>query len=389
MVEPERVRFLKPGEPKAGDYVLYWMQQAVRSVDNHALEYAALTANALDLPLVVLFGLTDAYPEANERHFAFLLEGLADVHRALRRRGVLLTLQHESPETAALRFARRAALTVVDRGYLRIQRRWREFLAERSPCPVVQIESDVVVPVETASPKEEFAARTLRPKIQKLTPAFLKPVETVRLKHDSTGMKFGGLNPADVDGVLAAMSIDRSVKRVDGLVGGETVAAAHLKTFLEVKFAGYADGRNQPARAATSQLSPYLHFGQLSPITAALAARKAVGPAAAKESFLEELIVRRELSMNFVYYNDRYDEYDGLPEWSRKSLEEHAADPRDPSYSYADLDEAKTHDVYWNAAQREMTLTGYMHNYMRMYWGKKILEWAPTPREAFQWALKL
>jgi deoxyribodipyrimidine photolyase len=157
MIQPERLKFLNAAEVRAGDCVLYWMQASPRVEYNHAFQYAVRRANALRLPVVVYFGLTDRFPEANERHYAFLLEGLADVRRRLNKLGVGFVFRRGSPERGAVELAQRAALAVVDRGYLRIQKEWRAKAARAMDCPLVQVETDAVVPVEAASPKEEWS----------------------------------------------------------------------------------------------------------------------------------------------------------------------------------------------------------------------------------------
>jgi deoxyribodipyrimidine photo-lyase len=388
MIALERIQPLNSLPLRPGRFVLYWMQQSVRSRYNHALEYAVRQANAQRLPVVALFGLTDRYPEANERHYAFLLEGLRDTQEQLRERGIRLVVKRQSPEEAAVEMAQQASEVVTDRGYLRIQRQWRRFVAYHAPCRVTQVESDLIVPLETASPKEEWAAATLRPKIQRQLSRFLVPLEPTPIERDSLGVALDGLDTLDVDATLASLEIDRSVPRVYTYRGGETEARRRLTEFIQERLQGYATLRNEPSLDHVSRLSPYLHFGQISPLEIALVV--ADSPHVAdREAFLEELIVRRELSANFVFYNPAYDRYEGLPEWSRRTLDSHRADPRPYLYSREELERAQTHDPYWNAAMREMILTGKMHNYMRMYWGKKILEWSATPEEAFRTALAL
>ena len=371
-----------------GRYVAYWMQQAQRATFNHALEFAIREANARSLPVVVVFGLTDGYPEANLRHYAFLLQGLADTAGALRRRGIQLVLRRGEPDEVAIAFSRDAALLVTDAGYLRIQRHWRQKVAQHAACPVVQVETDVVVPLATTSTKEEFAARTIRPKIHRCLPRFLQPLSQTDPVHASLSLHFDGLDPTKPDAILHDLDIDRSVGIVTDYSGGYTAARRHLDHFLAHFLNGYAEKRNEPALNAVSHMSPYLHFGQISPLEIALAVR-AAGPSPDADAYLEELIVRRELSMNFVAYNDAYDRFECLPEWAIQTLRDHASDKRPYLYSRRDLEEGATHDPYWNAAQLEMVRTGKMHNYMRMYWGKKILEWTARPEDAFAIALEL
>jgi deoxyribodipyrimidine photo-lyase len=372
---------------RKGGYVLYWMQASQRAEWNHGLEYAALAANHLHKPLVCGFGLTGNYPEANLRHYAFMLEGLAETAQTLRRRGIVFILRKGTPDNVALALAHKACLAVADRGYLRHQRAWRTRLAEAAPCPVIQVESDAVVPIEEASGKEEYAAATLRPKIRRWLPRWLMPLVEQPLEKDARGLDLKTLELADTTALLAGLGIDRTVPQVPGIEGGARAAHARLEAFLRDGLAHYEEKRNDPALDGQSGLSPYLHFGQLSPLEVALGAHEEGGPAA--DAFLEEMVVRRELALNFVQYNDRYDRPDCLPDWARRTLEKHAPDPRPYLYDRAQLEAAETHDPYWNAAQREMKFTGKMHGYLRMYWGKKIIEWSPTPREAWETAIHL
>lgn len=390
MIQPSRIQPLNRRSVQDGRYVLYWMQASQRVECNHALEYAVGEANGRNLPVVVAFGLTDRFPEANLRHYVFMLEGLEEVREGLQRRGIRFVLQHRSPELAATALAEDAALVVTDRGYLRIQRQWRRHVAANAPCAVVQVESDVVVPAETASPKEEYTAGTLRPKLQRILKGYLIPLHERPVRKDSLALRLDVDAVKDAAALVRTMPIDRSVPPSAAFRGGTSRANALLEDFIAAKLRHYADRRSDPGLDYSSHLSPYLHFGQISPLAVALRVwGEKSAPAAAREAFLEELIVRRELGVNFALYNERYDEYGSLPGWAKKTLADHAKDRRDALYDEGQWERAETHDGYWNAAQREMVLTGKMHNYMRMYWGKKILEWSRTPQEAFRTALRL
>ncbi len=388
MIQKERVRPLNNEAEKKRDYVLYWMQSSQRTEYNHALEYAVDEANARAKPLVVFFGLTSQFPEARERHYAFLLEGLRETDRALEERGVRFVVGGGSPESGAAEMAGRACLAIVDRGYLRIERQWRSAVARAIDCPFVQVETNVVVPLEQASPKEEFAARTLRPKIRRQLEKYLVSLKQRPVKKSSLRLQFDSLDLRDVGKTLRRLGVDRSVGRVKAYTGGTSEAKRWLRDFVAHKLPFYLDKRNDPNVDAVSHMSPFLHLGQISPLFIALEVLK-TGKGAAVEAYLEELIVRRELSMNFVYYNRQYDQFEGLPAWSQKTLLEHQKDRRDVIYSRRELEEARTADPYWNAAQREMVLTGKMHNYMRMYWGKRLIEWTRTPEDAYRIALYL
>jgi deoxyribodipyrimidine photo-lyase len=363
------------------------MQAAQRAEWNHALEFAAAQANDLGRPLVVFFGLTADFPEANERHYAFMLEGLAETAHTLGERGIPMVVRKGSPADGIADIGRRAALVVVDDGVLRVERRWRAEAAGRLACPLVQVETNVVVPVATASAKEEYSAATLRAKILPRLDAFLVPLRHPALRKRGFKPDMEGVDLRRPDAVMAGLDLDRSAGRVTGVRGGGSEARRRLMEFVETKLARYAVDRNDPSLDTVSGLSPYLHFGQISPLEVALAAMK--GPRHGRAAFLEELIVRRELAVNFVRFNGGYDRFAGLPAWARGTLLSHAADPREFRYGREDFERARTHDPYWNAAQREMVLTGRMHGYMRMYWGKKILEWSASPRQAFRTALAL
>ena len=387
MIQKERIQALNKKPVRNRDFVLYWMQASQRAEDNHALEHAIDLANKLNKPVVVFFGITDNYPEANERHYAFMIEGLEEVSLALKDRGLQLVVLHQSPEKGIVSLGRRACQVVVDRGYTRILRQWRQAAAESLDCSLVQVESDIVVPVEAVSNKEEYGAFTLRPKIKKLLSYYLVPLKKRSVRHDSLKLEFESFSLDDVDETLRKLRIDRTVKRIEAFRGGESQAEKRLREFLAKKLDRYSELGNDPAAEGLSNLSPYLHFGQISPLRIALEVMKRKSPG--EESFLEELIVRRELSMNFVFFNSGYDSFACITEWAQKTLAMHAKDKRESVYSKEDFEKTRTHDPYWNAAQKEMLSTGKMHGYMRMYWGKKILEWMKTPEEAFAVALSL
>jgi deoxyribodipyrimidine photo-lyase len=389
-LQRERVLNLNEANVREGDYVLYWMQSSQRAEQNHALEYAVQRANHLDQRLLVVFGLTDDYPEANLRHYTFMLEGLKDVQEALEKRGIKMVVREGTPEEVALDAGKDASLVVTDRGYLRPQKQWREKVAGEAGCLMTQVESDVVVPVELASDKQEHAARTLRPGIEEYLDDFLVGLTPTKVSKQSLNMKAEGLDLSDIEKALDGMELDRSVGALSHLYrGGTSEAKKVFRRFLKDSFEAYTEHRNQPQTDDVSHMSKYLHFGQISPIWLALEARNASTKKDNIEAFVEELVVRRELSMNFVFYTPDYDSYANLPDWAKKTLEEHKNDGRKHTYTRKQLESAETHDEYWNAAMNEMVHTGYMHNYMRMYWGKKILEWSNTPEHAYRTTLYL
>jgi deoxyribodipyrimidine photo-lyase len=391
-VDPRRLHVLRDGEANPGRYVLHWMQASVRADNNPALDYAIAWANDLELPLLVCFGLTDDYPEAVARHYAFLLDGLRAAAQGLRRRKIRLLVRRGAPDEIAIALARDAGAVVVDGGYLRHQRAWRSRLAEQLAVPVVEVEGDVIVPTAVVSDKREYAARTLRPKITRQLEQFCVPQRSVTLKRSGLDLEIAP-DASDValdDALLDRLDVDRSVAPVDHLFrGGTERGRAALDAFVEHRLESYDEDRNQPQKATVSHLAMYLNYGQLSPIEVALRVQDSGAAGTQIDSFLEELVVRRELAINYVRYEPDYDRYTALPEWARKTLDEHRQDPRDHLYSREELMQAETHDRYWNTAMVELRETGYMHNYMRMYWGKKILEWSESPETAFATTLYL
>jgi deoxyribodipyrimidine photo-lyase len=336
------------------------------------------------------FGLTTAFPGANARHYQFMLEGLAEAERSLRARRIGFVIRRGSPDEVTLRLAQRAALVVCDQGYLRIQQAWRTRVAAEVGCRLVRVEADVVVPAGEAAAAAQIGARTLRPRIARKLEAFLAPLRRVRPQVDGRGVPArSDFALDDIPRLLKRLSLDCTAAPVTGLRGGYPEARRRLRAFIRQDLPGYIGARARPGQPRVSMLSPYLHFGQISPVEIALAVRDSAAPAADRASFLEELIVRRELAVNFVSTTPAYDEYAALPRWAQRTLAEHAADPRPVIYSYRQLASAQTHDPYWNAAMREMLLTGFMQNHMRMYWGKKVLEWSKTPEQAHENLLRL
>ena len=382
MIHPERIADLNAAPVRPGRYVLYWMQQSQRAHCNHALEYAVRMADDMGLPVLVGFGLDPDYPEANRRHFTFMLEGLKETARQLQSRGIGFVVRRDSPPEAALVLAREAALLVCDRGYLRHQREWRQSVARRAHCRVVRVESDVVVPLEVVSDKAEYAARTLRPKIHRYLKTFLVPLKEKKPRiawrklHNQAGKDM-----FHSEGLLDSLGLDRRVDAVSSFFqGGRSHALLRFREFADHGLGSYQEISRLPEQDATSHMSPWLHFGQVSPLELAFMVRKLTGEG--REAWLEQLVVRRELAANFTHFHPSYDAYACVPQWARKSLADRGEDRRD-RYTLRQLEAAETEDPYWNAAMREMRVTGFMHTYMRMYWGKKILEWIPEPEAAF------
>jgi deoxyribodipyrimidine photo-lyase len=388
-----RMQVWRGGEcDEDGKYVLYWMQRSQRARENHALNTAIVLANELKVPVIVLFVLTE-YPEANLRHYTFMLEGLEVVAEQLRERKIPFVMRHGQPATEVVKLADelKVAAVISDMCELRVPREWREEVKKHLNVPFVCVDSDTVVPMATI-PHMEYAARTIRPKIQKVLPQFLQPIVDAKVKH---GLEKAPCDPGEAKHPLRyldELKIDRSVGAVEGVHGGYDEGQKSVKRLLEQRLEAYGEQRNDPERVGTSELSAYLHFGQISAQQLAweveqyrpqATGSKHVDVSDGKAAYLEEMIVRRELAINFAYYNPHYDQYEGGPEWGRKTLQKHAHDHREWLYTRKEFEEGKTHDELWNAGQLQMVRTGRMHGYMRMYWAKKILEWSETPQEAF------
>jgi deoxyribodipyrimidine photo-lyase len=391
MIRQERVKRLNRQPVRKGRYVLYWMQASPRVRCNHAYQYAVERADRFSLPVVVCFVISPDFPDAQGSHYRFLAEGLQEVRRTLGDQGVRLVIRLGNPTTAIPELAADAAMVVTDCGYLRIQREWREKVADQLECMLCQVETNVVVPVGVASEKEEWSAATLRKKISGKLDRFFVPFPEKKPGRSSLSIESGDdTDPAAesfLERILAGDDERPGSSYWLPWQGGEEPAHELLNRFIRERLDRYAAERNDPNAHALSDMSPYLHFGQISPLDIALRVLATGHPDAGV--YLEELIVRRELSMNYVFYNPLYDSYAGLPDWAKKTLGDHAGDIREYRYTPEEFEEAATHDPYWNAAQDEMRYTGKMHGYMRMYWGKKILEWSESPEEGFRIALAL
>lgn len=390
MIHKDRIRNFIGVPPANGRYVLYWMQQAQRTRCNHALAFAAGKAGNMRLPLVVGFVLIPDFPDAQFRHYRFMLQGLEEVRQSLAGLNISFVMKTGDMVSGVLEIADRASWVVTDAGYLRIQRQWRQQVADRLLCPFTVIETDVVVPVAAASDKQETAARTLRPRIMKKLNGFLDFADEPQQAQDSQWP----LEPApaiDPDKLCRKANFQKaSTDKVLPYTGGQNHARDRLCLFIEKKLENYPKLARDPTAGCQSDLSPYLHFGQISPVDIVLQVSRADVSQEAKDAFIEQLVVRRELAVNFTYYNPGYDIYESaVPVWAQKSLDEHRADKRSWLYTTEELEAAATHDPYWNAAQMEMVSTGKMHNYMRMYWGKKIIEWSSGPEQAFETMLFL
>jgi deoxyribodipyrimidine photo-lyase len=394
LVDDARVTMRRGGVPaKDGKCVVYWMQRAQRGWDNHALDKAVACGNALGLPVVVYFAGIRNFPHANLRHYAFLNQGLPDIEEQCAERGVGFVMRRAPNEDHEQFFADvGAAMVVGDENPMRVPEQWRAELAERLTIPFWTVDADVIVPSKLLE-KAQFSAGVARPRLYRALPEFLVPCENLRAEVEWKRSR--GLHADDVreDMTRGWTDFDRSVSPVEAWVGGPYAASARLKKFCGEMLESYDRDRNHPECDGSSKMSPYLHFGHISPLTIALAvdaeARRDARLREARDSYFNELIVWRELAVNFVRYQPEYDSPACADNWAKATIAEHDRDEREVLYKLPVLEGARTHDELWNAAQLQMVRYGWMHNYLRMYWAKKILEWTPSARIAMSVAIYL
>ena len=387
-MNPRRRRMLRDGRPGDGP-VVYWMSRDQRLEDNWALLQAQEIALEQGRPLSIVFCLVDQYAGAGWRQFGFMLSGLAEVARSCAELNIDFRLLRGEPGQTLPSYlqAIQAGWLVTDFDPLRIKARWKQELVSQVDLPISEVDAHNVVPCWVASDKREFAARTIRPKLQRALTEFFEPYP------EMTRHPYGRAEsaPPDWHGLRAELDLSSVAAEVTRPKPGPAAGRAALERFIEQRLPRYAKQRNDPNAEAVSGLSPYFHFGQLSPQRALLEVSAASGHklAEARETFIEEALVRRELSDNYCFYTPNYDAWAGLPDWARQTLEAHRHDPREYVYSQDTLEQGMTHDRLWNAAQMEMVRTGTMHGYLRMYWAKKILEWTASPEEALDLAIRL
>ena len=389
-----RVTVRRSGAPKVNvASVVYWMQRAQRGLNNAAVDCAVDIANELRLPLIVYFSAIPNFPNANLRHYVFMNQGLPDIEADLAERNISFILRRP-PNSSLEKFLQEvnAAILIGDENPCREPERWRQVLARRLRIPFWTVDADVVVPSKLF-PKAQYGAYVLRPKLYRELPTYLHPLVNPMAQHAWARPKNLDSFPVNSDITAGWQKFDRTVRPVEGFTGGSHTARKRLQFFLQHLLADYDKQRNQPNLDGTSRLSPYLHFGHIGPMEIALAvdaaAQKHTALKKARDSFFNELLVWRELAVNFVKYAPNYDSAECAEPWARQTLAEHARDRREWTYTLEQLERGETHDELWNASQLQMVHFGWMHNYMRMYWGKKILEWSPDPATAFVNAVAL
>jgi deoxyribodipyrimidine photo-lyase len=370
-------------------YVLYWMQMYKRVEYNHALTWAIRQANDLNLPLVVFEDLKYYYPWASDRLHTFILEGVEEKRAAFTQLGIryifFLQRDESSPKKASARLARDAALVVTDDFPCFIIPSHNSRIAERAQVAVHAVDSNGVIPMSKFG-REEYAAYTIRPKIFRLLDSYLKQYDEVpvKVRDPYLDVVCPDTPVDDVRSLAASCDIDHSAQPSPLYKGGTENGRRRLHHFISEILPDYETSRNKPDRDGSSRLSPYLHFGFLSPLEIALAVREANAPQESIDAYLEQLIVRRELSFNLTLHNKNYDSLRALPAWAHETMRDHIDDEREHVYSLHELEAGETADKLWNAAQREMVRTGGMHNYVRMLWGKNVIAWSRSYEEAFE-----
>lgn len=401
VLDTGRVRILHEGNIGDGKGpVVYWMSRDMRIHDNWAFLYAQEKAIEYDRPLAVVFNVVPKFLEGTIRQFGFMLDGLEQMEKTLKKQfNIPMFLLQGDPVENISAFIERnhVSFLVTDFSPMRIGIHWRNGVRDKIDIAFHEVDACNVVPVWEASNKIEYAARTIRKRIHDKLDRFL--VEYPKMVPQKVEWSAELDIPREIDwkSVKDGLEVDRSVPEVSWIKSGEEEAKEMLSSFIENRLKIFDEKRNDPTQNALSNLSPYIHFGQISAQTCALAVKK-VRPQYTKsvDSFLEELIVRKELAENYVFYNpDGYDRLDGLyPQydnnsWAQKTLNEHRNDKREFIYTLKQLEQSETHDDLWNAAQKEMVIKGKMHGFLRMYWCKKILEWTPSPEEALEYAIYL
>lgn len=389
MVSPQRVRGINKKQTADGP-VVYWMQRDQRVEENWALLYAQEKAKERNTVVMVVFTLQEIRHRTQLRHYDFMLKGLAEVEASLKKKNIPFHVLRGEPSMVLPTFCQKHSIgeVVTDFSPLTYARERRQSVATKLNILLTEVDAHNIVPCWVASPKEEFAAYTFRPKIQKSLQEYLSEFPPIVNQKNVPATLVA--QEVDWPALLASLKISTDAKPVDWIVPGAKAAKQMLQEFIDGKLSSYATKRNDPNENVLSNLSPYLHFGQLSAQYVALQIESTRGIARDnKDAFLDELIVRRELTDNYCFYNKNHTTVAGAHEWAQKTIKEHAKDVREYLYKKEQFEKAKTHDELWNAMQTQMVSEGKMHGWCRMYWAKKILEWTPDTQTAIDIALYL
>ena len=385
MIHAERVKTLRSGV-FVGKSILYWMIREKRSSDNWSLISAQKVALKNKVPLYVCFQYLGNFPESNIRQYKFLFKGLLQLQEALNKKNItFIFLKGKASEVIPkLIYDKCIGTVITDYSPLKIYKNRIQSVLGKINIPFFQVDAHNIVPIWRASGKKEFAAHTIRKKINAKLNKYLIDYPVVQ-KHP-----FGQCEKNDIslNQLIKELYIDSSVDEVQWIDSGENAGNHKIKK-LKTTLINFNKYRNDPTKNSLSNLSPYIHFGQISAQRVAYEITNSSLPNEDKESFLEELIIRKELADNFCEYEKNYDYFEGFHPWAQKTLNEHRNDKREYLYTSEEFEDAKTHDQLWNAAQNQMKRLGKMHGYMRMYWAKKILEWSSSPETALQTAIDL
>lgn len=386
-IQRERVKLFQTGIKQKGP-VIYWMSTDQRVSDNWALIFAKELAIEHNKPLIVVFDLVIEFLGSTLRQYDFMIRGLIEVERELRSLNLPFFIVIGNPIENIPKIIQeyQVSILVTDFSPLKIKKIWKNEISKKIAIPFYEVDTHYVVPVEVVSNKAETSARTIRPKIQKLLPYFLTVFPDIGFLEQKVSFEAPKI---DWESIYSMLNVDNKVKPIDSFIPGETFAKKQIELFITNKLENYSEWRNDPMKDSTSRISPYLHFGQISAQRIALEVMKNLNLHPSTELYIEEMIVRRELAANFCHFNPNYDNYDGFPRWAKQTLADHLNDKREHIYSLNELENAKTHDDLWNSIQIELMHFGWLNGYLRMYWAKKILEWAPNPIIAQQWAIYL
>jgi deoxyribodipyrimidine photo-lyase len=393
-MNPSRMKVIQEIKTHQAYKIIYWMQSAQRIHYNHALNYAIELANKNNSELQVIFNIIPSYKDANRRHYMFMLEGIQELEETFLEFKIPFKITFGLPEENISKHLIDGDVLILDKAYLKQPRQWRNALYQRikGKNTIIEMDTELIVPVEIASIKMEYGAYTIRPKLHKLFDAFDDHEDLPAYKGPYHQLS-SDVDLKHINTFVESLPIDQTVIETALFKGGYQEAIKRLQSFIQLKAKDYLE-RNAPGEQVTSTLSPYLHFGQISSLEIVHAIKHAKEAGIInQETFdgiFEQVFVRRELAFNFVYYNQNYDQFEYMTEpWAYKTMEEHQDDYRPFIYSRDNLEASLTHDPYFNAAMDEMKLSGYMHNYMRMYWAKKIIEWSNSYKEAYETTLYL
>ena len=385
MIYQERVKNLRTG-PFSGKAVLYWMIREKRSIDNWALITAQQVALKNKVPLYVCFQYLGIFPKSNKRQYKFLFNGLKETQEELNKKNInfIFLKGRANIEIPKLVYEKLIGTIITDYTPLKIYKQRIQNVLGKISVPFFQVDGHNIVPVWVTSDKKEFAARTIRKRINTKLNKYLTNYPIIQIHPYGKVLN----NKKSLNQLMKGLNIDGTVDEVKWIKPGEYAGKQKLKE-LKTILINYNIDRNDPTQNRLSNLSPYIHFGHISAQRVAYEIENSRLPRNDKESFLEELIIRKELADNFCEYEKNYDYFEGFHPWAQKTLNEHRNDQREYLYPSEQFEAAETHDHLWNAAQNQMKKLGKMHGYMRMYWAKKILEWSSCPETALQTAIEL